>query len=215
MNTQPVLREPFLAASHLFGAGVALLGILLLSVQCGGNLGKTIVIGVYGFSLVSLFLASGLLHGLHCSEENEVFLEKLDYMAIYFFIAGTYTPLCMYILDKTWGNSILFLQWLMAGTGIYCTIKWGFARKGIQIGVFLIMGWMFLLTVGQISAVLSSRGLEFLVAGGLFYSIGAFIFAFAPSHICRKRIDTHAIWHIFVLLGATSHYLMIAEFMAL
>lgn len=207
------LREPFLAASHLFGAALSLLGIFILASNCEGASQQIVVIGIYGFSLVSLFLASGLLHGLHHSEKGEVLFERLDYSAIYLFIAGTYTPVCVFLLKDEWGTAILCAQWVMAAIGVFCTARWGFARKTVQIAVFLLMGWMFVLTFSQLASALPNLGFILLISGGLFYSVGALIFAFAPRTFLGGRIESHAVWHVFVLCGATAHYLMICNFM--
>ena len=203
------LREPSLAGSHLLGAILAIPAIFFLGAQSAIQLHKILVISIYGVALFSLFLASGLFHGLQCSKERQLLLEKLDYMAIYFFIAASYTPLCIFILNNQSGNTVLFAQWMMAFIGIACTAKWGFACKAVQVGIFLIMGWMFLITLSQIAISLSSRGFNLLITGCLSYSIGAFIFAFAPENFWNNRINTHLVWHICVLFGAAAHYLMI------
>ena len=208
------LREPFLAASHLWGAACGIVGTVFLVAECSTP-ARQIVATIYGLSLSLLFLISGLLHGCNCSKEREDFLERLDYVAIYIFIAATYTPFCLFMVGGRNGILILSFQWIMASAGVLCTLRWGFACKWIQITIFLLMGWMFLFIVGPIMTVLTAQGFNLLLTGAAFYSVGAFIFAYAPEYVCRGRISSHGIWHVFVLLGALSHYLMIAGFMAM
>lgn len=206
------LREPFLAISHLAGAVLGILGTILLAYYCGDSLYKLTVVVVYGVCLTSCFLISGLLHGIYCTKEQEYFLEKLDYVSIYLFIAGTYTPFCALLVGGSLGTQILYAQWILAAIGIWSTLRWGFGGKALQISIFILMGWMFLLIFGPISALLTSQNFSLLVSGGLFYSIGALIFAFAPEDLWKTKISSHAVWHVFVLLGASAHYLMIFNF---
>lgn len=203
------LREPFLSASHLIGAALAFIGAVVLTDQCGSSVEKSAVASIYGFSLTILFLVSGLLHGL--SRKHEPLLEKLDYIAIYIFIPATYTPLCFSLNPAECSRSLLAAQWIVAFGGIFCTARWGAACKPVQTLIYLILAWMFLSILGTISARLSSGDMALLLAGSACYSIGAAFFALAPDQVWDNRIDTHAVWHVLVLIGATVHYVLVSH----
>ena len=206
-----LLREPFLSGSHLLGALCGLIGILYLTIYCCGDTSKILIVSVYGLTLIGLLLTSGIFHGIHGSVERIQRLERLDYIFIYLFIAGTYTPLCLFTLEPVIGMRVLILEWTLALIGVYSTIRWGFSSKLIQIGVYLIMGWIFLFTLQDFFKSLNESQLMYLFIGAGFYSIGSLIFAFAPKHVLKSQICTHSIWHLFVLAGATSHYLVIYQ----
>ena len=204
-----LLREPFLAGSHLLGALAAIVGAVLLLSHCGSNVERLVAAGIYSVTLILLFLASGLMHGAHCSPKTEALLVKLDYVSIYLFIAGTYTPVCLFIVDGQKGIYLLIFQWLMAVTGVVCTMWRGFASKPIQVAMFLGMGWMFLLVINTIARNLAVNDLLLLIGGGLTYSTGAAIFAFCPGSFLGRRVNSHAVWHILVLVASTFHHFLI------
>ena len=210
-NQRSFLREPFLSASHLFGAFCSLIAVIYLIIQCGEDRLKLIAVAVYGATLISLLLASGLCHGVHCSDKNLMRLERWDYMSIYLFIAGTYTPICLFILKDSVGMGILILEWVLACIGVFTTLRWGFASKTAQITIFLTMGWIFLFSCGDMIRNLNNLQLVLLFLGVASYSIGSFIFAYGSPHWQYRKICTHSIWHIFVLMGTTAHFLMICS----
>ncbi len=205
-------REPFLSISHLMGAVFGLVGTLTLLLSIHSGLSEILILGLYGLTFIFLFSASALFHGLHHADESsEMFYEKLDYSSIYLFIAGTYTPLCFFALDADTGNTILLIQWTAALVGCLSIIRRGFAQRYLQVAIFLLMGWTFLLALNPLLQTLPEISLVYLFAGAAAYSFGAMIFAFAPPRICRGTLCTHSIWHSLVLVGATSHFMMISS----
>lgn len=201
-------REPFLSQSHLLGVLLGIFGTAFLMSRVWGDAPKALVALVYGLTMVLLFLSSSVFHGLHCSKEREEFLERLDYVAIYMFIAGTYTPVSIYILGGKLGTALLIAQWSMAAIGSYSVMKSGFANRWTQVGIFLAMGWMFVATLGQLLETMSPAAWSFLILGSLCYSVGAVIFACAPPRVFRV-VCSHSVWHLLVLCGASSHFGMI------
>jgi hemolysin III len=204
------LREPFLAGSHLFGAVIGTLLIANLSITTALETSRLLIVLLYGSTFVALFTASFLLHGLHHANgaRAELF-EKLDYAAIYLFIAGTYTPLCVFVLDNNLGGWLLAGQWLAALIGIASVFYWGFGKRHLQTAIFIFMGWSFLAALPSIARQLSADGIVYLFTGSLAYTVGAAIFAVAPPRVWNNLVCTHAVWHILVLVGAVSHFWMV------
>lgn len=210
------IREPFLALSHLFGALFGIIFFIFFIPYSDLDYKRIIALFLYEVTFVGLFVASGIFHGrFHRNEMEETFYEKLDYIAIYLFIAGTYTPICLQTLSHSLATWMLTIQWGIALFGCYSIAKFGTKARGLQTIFLLVMGWGFLAVSPSIFSFISNRDLCFLLYGAIFYSIGAAIFALAPKRICNNRICTHAIWHLLVLGGASSHLFLIENLISI
>ena len=207
------LREPFAAASHLAGALLGVVGAVYLVYYCDGRSATVIASLVYCLAMIALFLASGLFHGLHCSEAMIEKLERLDYAAIYLFIAGTYTPVCLFVIKGSFGLGLLIGEWALALTGFWLAITRGPTYRNRQVAIYLAMGWAFVLALPSLSKALSPIEFDLLILGGVFYSVGAVIFAFDWQNICRTRLSAHDCWHVLVLLGSGAHYAFVVQVM--
>ena len=205
------LREPFSAGSHLLGSLAGIFGAVYLIWRCDGSTGSIIALLIYSLALISLFLISGLFHGLHCSDAAISKLERLDYAAIYLFIAGTYTPVCLFVISGKFGLGLLIGEWILALSGVWLALTRGPASRNIQVAVYLAMGWAFLLAIPSLSKALSPLAFNLLILGGVFYSVGAIIFAFDWPQIFRSRFSAHDFWHVLVLLGSASHYAFVVQ----
>ncbi len=215
------LREPFSSASHLSGAIAGVFGAAYLLSCCDQSWTSVLGILVYSLALVGLFLVSGLLHGLHCSEETIERLERLDYAAIYFFIAGTYTPICLFVIRGWFGAGLLAAEWGLAFVGAWTALARGqYTRAGLpygkrerttQVALFLAMGWAFVLALPSLSKALSPMPFALLLLGGFFYSVGAVVFALNKPNLFRARCSAHDFWHLLVLLGSSAHFAAIAQ----
>ena len=176
---------------------------------------RILALCVYGGTFVGLFIASSVFHGrFHKSEEEEAFYEKLDYIFIYLFIAGTYTPICLETLSSSLATWVLSLQWIFAVIGCLSVLVFGTGARGLQTIIFLLMGWVFIFVSPSIVSYISNRDLYFLICGCLLYSVGAAIFALAPKRVCNDVLCTHSIWHVFVLAGACSHLILVNDLIA-
>jgi hemolysin III len=163
---------------------------------------KTGVI-VYGVSLILMFLASTLYHAVSLPEAKQV-LKRCDHCAIYLLIAGSFTPLLTIPIESRSANILLIIVWSMALIGVVFKAFFASSYNWISVGTYLLMGWLGLPVVYDLYEALSTSGFTLLVTGGLAYSIGVFFYV-------NKSIPfNHAIWHCFVLLGATSHCWLIA-----
>lgn len=192
------------AVSHGLGAllSVAGLTVLLFYAAMEGSVGKIISYSVYGTSLIALFLASTLYHAISHEKTKKLF-KLLDHCAIYLLIAGTYTPLLAISIQGWLGYSMLAVIWSLAAIGIGFKLKFGDKYKFVSLASYLGMGFVSLTFINTLYQSLSSTGFSLLVLGGAFYGIGVFFY------VQKKIIYNHAIWHLFVLAGAMSHYFMI------
>ncbi len=195
--------ERFNSITHLVGAALALAGLVVLVVFSAlqGDIWKIVSFSIYGTSLFLLYTLSTLYHSLR-GRAKQVFM-KLDHVAIYLLIAGTYTPLTLITLRGTWGWSLFGIVWGLAVIGIVVDTLHQQGSRSIQMVIYLLMGWLIVVALYPLVQVIHTGGLVLLLLGGLFYS-GGIVFYALDEHIKHA----HGIWHLFVLAGSISHYLI-------
>lgn len=197
--------EKIAAYSHGATVPFFVLGTIILLSIAAGNFGIQLASLLYGLSGVFLFSASFLYHAHKQKENTETLWRKLDHTAIFFLIAGTYTPLCYLYLDGAMKWSILGAQWglVLAGT----VFKFIFINAPRYIGtlVYLIMGWIVLIPIVTLVETMPAFSLSLLFAGGIMYTIGAIIYGFKWPNPQPGFFGFHEIFHVFVSLGALLH----------
>jgi hemolysin III len=162
-------------------------------------------VAVYGISMIVLFLSSTLYHSAK-NEVQKTLLNRLDHCAIYLLIAGSYTPFLIITLHTTLADVLLVIIWLLAVAGIVFKIFYIDTFPRTSLATYLLMGWLSVFVIYQLYQVADIKLLYLLIAGGLSYSVGTIFYAI-------HRIPyNHAIWHIFVLLGAALHCWAIWQF---
>jgi hemolysin III len=141
-------------------------------------------------------------------------LRKLDHLAIYLLIAGTYTPICLFYLPGAWRTALLATIWVLAAAGMAVKLFIIKAPRWITAGVYLVMGWLGVVAIGEVLGHAPVGMLLWLLAGGLFFSVGAAIYITKRPDPYPGRFGFHEIWHIFVVLGAFSHFVIMAAYIA-
>ena len=199
------VREPFNAGSHFVGFLLAALGTWYL-LQLATGQAQLLAFGVYGATLLLLYGASTCYHGLPLGAVGLRRLRTLDHIAIYFLIAGTYTPVAAITLRESGGPALLAASWTIAAAGIPFKIRWLDAPVWVSTGTYLGMGYLALLAIVPIARAVSVTGLLWLVAGGMAYTIGAVIYARTRPDPFPGRFGHHEIWHLLVLAGSGCHY---------
>ena len=199
------IREPVNGASHLIGLLLAGAGtILLLHLAKGPS--ELVAFGVYGATLILLYSASTLYHSLTLPERPRRALRTLDHIAIYFLIAGTYTPVALITLKGPVGWTLLAAVWLIALAGVPFKLFFLNAPVWLSTGTYLAMGYLALIAVVPIARAVSFRGLAWLVAGGIAYTVGAVVYARQRPDPFPGRFGHHEIWHLLVLAGSGCHF---------
>ncbi len=196
--------ERFNSISHLVGAAAALVGLpvmIVLAVQTGDPW-KIAGTSIYGVTLLLMYVSSTLYHSLR-GKAKAVF-RVLDHNAIYLLIAGTYTPFTLVTLRDGWGPAIFGVIWGLAVLGIVFESIRRTGRRILPVIVYLLMGWLVLIALQPLLRALPSAGFGLLLAGGLFYTVGAVFYAFGS-----KVRHFHGVWHLFVLAGSVCHYLVV------
>lgn len=158
----------------------------------------------YGLSMIVLYAASTFYH----ATKNPVKRRKMnifDHAAIYVLIAGSYSPFCIVALDSSLGWYMFVFVWIFALIGIILKLFFTGRFDKLSTAIYLIMGWQVVIFIKPLMNALSSEGLQYLFAGGVFYTIGAILYSI------KKLPYNHAIFHVFVLLGSLSHFLAIYQ----
>ena len=196
--------ERFNSISHLVGAALALIGMVLLVgyASAQGDPWKIVSFSIYGVSLFLLYSLSTLYHSLR-GRAKEIF-QKLDHVAIYLLIAGTYTPFTLVTLRGAWGWTLFVIIWGLAILGIIVDSRHKDGSRAIQMVIYLLMGWLILIAMKPLVQALPTGALVLLVLGGVFYTSGIIFYA-----IDKRMKHAHGIWHLFVLAGSISHYLAV------
>jgi len=209
-NERPYsVREELLhAGTHGFGALMAIAAAVFLLLKADGH-GVAAIVGVsaYAASMFIMFLSSTLYHASFNSPYQS-FWKMLDHSSIYFKIAGSYTPFALISLPATTGLWVMFGAWgaALAGT-LFKLVAYlrqsGGRYAGLSLALYLAMGWAGVLMIGPLAAVLPQAAVYWLIAGGLFYTVGAIFYA------VKSVAYFHAVWHVFVLAGSACHFVAI------
>ena len=208
------LREPVNGLMHLGAAVTAAAGLVVLVYLAWGDRAKAAALALYGVTLVLLFSASATYHLAVTGPRALVFLRKLDHSAIYLLIAGTYTPICLHYFTGFWRLGLLGVIWSLALAGIAVKLLIIRAPRWVTAGIYLLMGWLAIAGIREIVAKLPTGALVWLLLGGLFFTGGAVIYMLKKPNPYPGVFGFHEIWHIFVILGAFSHYLVMAAYIA-
>ena len=208
------LREPVNGLTHLGGAVVAAGGLIVLIYLAWGDTAKAAALGLYGITLVLMFSASAAYHMATAGPRVLLLLRKLDHSAIYLLIAGSYTPICLHYFAGFWRTGMLAIIWSLAVAGIVVKIFVIRAPRWVTAGIYLLMGWLSIAAIREILAALPAGALVWLFLGGLFFTGGAVIYMLKKPDPWPGVFGFHEVWHIFVLLGAFSHFVVMAAYVA-
>lgn len=206
-----VTDEVFNASSHMASALFSLFGTALLIVASAraGKVWHIVSFAIYGTTLFCVFFFSTLHHGVNSKPKIEALLRKFDYLAIFPLIAGTYTPLCLVLLRETYLGWTLFgVVWAAAILGIALRSAYKRLPHWPLNTLYLAMGWLGAIIAFPVYEILSVGGLSLFVGGGIFYTVGFVIFNKERPNPLPGKFGFHEIWHIFVMLGALCHYLL-------
>lgn len=189
--------------THGLGAvlsGAALATLVLLSTWFGDSW-HIVSSAVFGTTLVMLYTASTVYHAVPSRGKHVA--KIIDHASIYLLIAGTYTPFTLITLRGPWGWGLFAAVWSLAVIGVVLEAAWVYRPKWLSALVYLAMGWMVVLSGRKLVASLPAGGLQLLIGGGLFYSLGTIFY------VMKKVRYTHAVWHAFVLAGSVCHVLAV------
>jgi hemolysin III len=179
------------------------------------NLPKQITLLIYGLSLIMMFSASATYHLVQASPAVMQWLRKIDHSAIYLLIAGTYTPICFHFFDGFYRWGILWIIWVMAAVGIIVKLVIIHAPRWLTAAVYLGMGWLAVIGAQEMLREMPVSAVVWMLLGGGFFTVGAVVYILKKPNIWPGWFGFHELWHIFVILGCLSFFIMITAYVAI
>lgn len=215
--TKKHIKDPGSAITHFIGMLMAIFAAVPLLIKAAHEPGHLYLtaLTIYAASLILLYAASTTYHTVDISEKVNTILKKIDHMMISVLIAGTYTPICLLVLDRKTGIPLLLLVWGIAIAGILIKAFWVYCPKWFSSVLYIGMGWTCVLAFTQILDTLSPAAFGWLLAGGIIYTIGGVIYAlklpiFNNRH---KNFGSHEIFHLFVMAGSACHFIVMYAYL--
>jgi hemolysin III len=197
-------EEVLNAITHAFGLVLSIIGVIFLIVQAAHSGTKIHMYSyiIFGASLIAVYLSSTLYHSFSNTKFHTI-LKQIDHLAIYFLIAGTYTPLMLIGTKGPKSIEILGVVWTLVIVGCFCKLSKNKILQKIAFLNYLIMGWLVVLVFDEVKLYMPPTSLYFLFCGGILYTSGVIFYCW------EKLRFSHSIWHMFVIGGSTSHYFSI------
>lgn len=192
------------AVSHGVGVLLSIAGLVVMVVFASlyGDAWHIVSCSIYGATLILLYTASTLYHGITLPRVKRV-LQRIDHAAIFLLIAGTYTPFTLVTLRGSWGWTLFGLVWGFAILGVVLETMLKKRIQWLSISLYLGMGWLVLVAIKPMLDSVASGGLILLLAGGLCYTLGVIFYAW------KRLAYHHAVWHLFVMAGSLLHFFSI------
>ncbi|MEO7557113.1 MAG: hemolysin III family protein [Acidimicrobiales bacterium] len=206
LAARPLLRG-WLHLVCFFLAVPAAITVVLLASTPRARVGAA----VYAVGLVALFGVSGIYHRGPWKAVWRRRLSNLDHMTIFAMIAGSYTPLCLLVLDG-WVAALMFI---VAWTGAVLggVLSWTTSRRSriVRSALYVSMGWSVLVATPQLVTRLSAGELLLIAAGGVLYTIGAIVLATRWPDPSPRVFGYHEVWHTLVVAAVVCHLIAIAN----
>ncbi|MDD2396734.1 MAG: hemolysin III family protein [Tissierellia bacterium] len=215
MNTDK--KEITSALTHLGGAIFGVIDlILLLNIAVKSSSLITIAsFLVFGLSVIFLYSTSCVYHFIDSSKKKaKLIMRKLDHIMIFVLIAGTYTPICLLVLNKDIGYKLLFVVWSITIIGAFIKIFWINAPRWVSSGLYIGMGWISIFVFMPLVKSMAPGGLFWLSLGGLLYTVGGVIYGLKKPNIDKPWFGFHELFHLFVLAGTFCHFIMMYFYIA-
>ena len=187
--------------THGIGIGLAIAALTLLVVFAGikGDAWAIVSCAIFGVTMITLYFGSTMCHAT-IGKKHECFFEVWDSVAIYALIAGTYTPFLLVNLRGLIGWIVFGILWGIVLFGSYMKIRNPKQQPKWMVGLYVAMGWTLLFILPAMIRSIPVRGLWFILAGGLAYTIGVIFY------LWRRMKFSHAVWHLFVIGGSVCFF---------
>ncbi|REE92898.1 hemolysin III [Paenibacillus taihuensis] len=192
------------AITHGLGAALSIAALVLLIVFAAlkGNAEHVVSFTIYGSMMLLLYVSSTLVHSFPEGKAKK-FFEIMDHSCIYLFIAGTYTPIVLHMVQGAAGWTLFGIVWGLALCGV--VFKMFYASKFLFTStlLYVLMGWIIVFAWGPLRDHFAPAGLHLLIGGGVLYTVGTIFY------VWRSFKYHHAVWHMFVLGGSVLHFFAI------
>lgn len=210
------IREPGSAITHFIGMMLALIASAPLLAKAAVDYGSTgiFAMSVFMTSMILLYGASTLYHSVNVSGRRLKVFRKIDHMMIFVLIAGSYTPVCLLVLEPQSGHALLIAVWAIAAIGILVKALWITCPKWFSSILYIALGWACLSVFGELIHTLAGPAFFWLLAGGILYTVGGVIYALKLPvfNAIHKNFGSHEIFHLFVMGGSICHFIFMYQY---
>jgi hemolysin III len=207
------LRDPVSSLSHLATAIWAVFATVLMVRLTAPGKGRRFAVLVYGLSMVVLFLASGLFHGLYYETyEEKRFFQKLDQSAVFILIAGTSTPVLAFLLTGALRRWFLRTVWAFALTGVACQWLLPKPPHALMVGLYLGLGWLGLVPILHYYRAVGWRAMNWVWLGAAFYTLGAICELTQWPVIIPGWVQAHEVLHFCDSAASMAFFLFILRY---
>jgi hemolysin III len=201
-RNQTTAEEIANSLSHGIGLllAFAALPVLVHAAAQRGRAADVVGASLFAGTMILLYGASTLYHALPRGR-GKVWLNRIDHASIYLFIAGSYMPFLLGVLNGAWGWSLFGVVWAAAALGVVAKLLDRLKHPLWSTGLYVAMGWVVVIAAVPLFERMSGSGLAWLLAGGASYTLGAVVY-----HFDSKVPYAHFVWHLFVMGGSACHF---------
>ncbi len=212
------IREPGSALTHYIAMMLAMMAAVPLLIKATTSQDSKHIIAMLIFicSMVLLYGASTIYHTVDLTGKALKVFKKIDHMMIFVLIAGSYTPICMLVLDREQGYPLLAFVWGTAIAGMLIKFFWVTCPKWFSSVIYIAMGWECVLVFGPLLENLPHGAFAWLLVGGIIYTIGGVLYALKVpwlNHL-HKYFGLHEIFHLFIMAGSFCHFMFMFLYVA-
>ncbi len=215
---QITIREPGSAFTHFIGMMLAVFAAIPLLVKAGSSPNSVcfLAMSVFIISMILLYGASATYHAVNLAGRALRFFRKIDHMMIYVLIAGSYTPICLVLLEGDLGLKLLMLIWSIAIAGMLLNMLWISCPKWLSSILYIAMGWVCVFVFRPLLETLPPMGFFWLLLGGVIYTVGGVIYALKLRVFNEKHMafGSHELFHLFVMGGSICHFIFMYLYVA-
>lgn len=215
-DAHPLFRakDPISALTHFIGCVLSVVAMPFLIIQAAEHIHDRlalICVSVFMLSMVFLYGASTAYHTFTLTEQAGKTLKKLDHCMIFILIAGSYTPICMLALRDTSGPMLLAVVWGVTIVGILFKLCWVTCPRWVSSVIYIIMGWLCVLSFRDILHSLPMSSFLWLLIGGIVYTVGGVVYSLKLRLFKGRfpQFGIHELFHIFVMIGSFCHYICV------
>jgi hemolysin III len=201
----PALR----GVTHFWAFWCALAATILLVVLAPPGAARAAAL-VYGAGMCVLFAGSALFHRLRCGPRLRALLCRIDHSAIFIFIAASYTPVALLVLDGPTGWTLFAAAWAGALAGVALSLLWIGAPRVLFAATYVALGWIAMLALPELVARLPVAPLVLIGGGGLLYTAGAVVYATRRPDPWPRVFGFHEVFHALVIAAAAMHFVAMA-----
>ncbi|MCH8567182.1 MAG: hemolysin III family protein [Balneolales bacterium] len=206
------IKDPVSCLTHLAGAFFAIIALILMLLTANAAV-EVIAFSVFGVTMFLMYMSSAVYHMIKGSDELARILRKVDHIMIFLFIAGTFTPFTLLVVEAPAKWTFFGLIWGIAIAGVFFKVFWLHAPAWLSIALYLGMGWLGLLILPYAFASMPATAANWIIAGGVSYTIGAVIYGLKKPNPIPDWFGFHEIWHLFVMGGTFCHFWAIYNYL--